>query len=130
MSIQRNVVGWFEIPVADMERAARFYETVFQFKLHRQPMGELDMAWFPWVEGEAPGAGGSLVYHAEFYKPSNEGTLVYFSSPANDLSRELSRVEAAGGKVLQEKTLIADDIGYMGVFLDTEGNRVALHSKA
>lgn len=120
-------VGWFEIPVQDMDRAIKFYEEVFVCSLDKQIMGDFQMAWFPWDE-EGKGAGGSLVYHKEFYKPSGEyGALVYFSS--EDCSVELARVEKAGGKVQIPKRMIAPDIGYMGVFLDTEGNRVAIHSR-
>ena len=127
MELQRNVVGWFEIPVSDMERAIKFYETVFQFKLERQNMGDLDMAWFPYAD--VPGSPGSLVYHKEFYKPSTDGMLIYFTSQSGDLSNELSKVEPAGGKVLMQKKLITEDIGYMGLFTDTEGNRIAVHSR-
>jgi len=127
--MERNVVGWFEIPVTDMDRAIRFYEKVFDFKIERNQMGPLDMGWFPWTEGDGPGSGGSLVKHEEFYKPSTNGSLVYFTAHSGDLDNELSRVEDAGGQVLQGKTLIADDIGYMALFLDTEGNRIAMHSR-
>jgi len=128
MDIKHNVVGWFEIPVTDMERAISFYETVFAFKLSRQQMGPSDMAWFPMVEGGI-GAAGSLICFPEAYKPSEEGTVVYFTAFSGDLSDELSRVEKAGGKVLKEKTLITEEIGYYGLFLDTEGNRIAIHSR-
>ena len=126
--MKNNVVGWFEIPVTDMDRAVKFYETILGIELSRQPMGDLDMAWFPWVEGGL-GASGSLVRHPQFYKPSADGTLVYLTPPSGDLATELGRVEGAGGTVLQQKTLITEEIGYMGVFLDTEGNRVAIHSR-
>lgn len=106
----------------------KFYETVFDFKLDRQQMDELDMAWFPWKE-EGLGAPGSLVHNPEFYTPSQEGTLVYFTAHSGDLSNELGRVEAAGGKVLIPKRQISPEHGYMAVILDTEGNRVALHSR-
>ena len=130
MSLEQknNVVGWFEIPVTNMERAIQFYEAVFGIKLERHQMGPLDMAWFPWVEN-GMGASGSLVYNREFYKPSRDGVLVYFTAQSGDLYAELSRVEAAGGKVLVPKALIAEDVGYMAVFVDSEGNRVALHSR-
>ena len=130
MSLNRNVVGWFEIPVLDMERAIRFYEEVFQYKLSRNVMGPLDMAWFPGAEGvDSPGSPGSLVCYKEFYKPSADGTLIYFTGPSGDLKNELSRVEKAGGKILIPKKQISPDIGYMAVFLDTEGNRIALHTR-
>ena len=85
------------------------------------------MAWFPYAD--KPGASGSLVHDNKFYKPSQDGVLIYFSSPSEDLKNELDKVESAGGKVLIQKKLISEDIGYMGMFLDSEGNRVAIHSK-
>lgn len=68
VELKRNVVGWFEIPVSDMERAIKFYKAVFNFELERHKMGELDMAWFPFAD--VPGSPGTLVFHKEFYKPS------------------------------------------------------------
>ena len=126
--MKNNMVGWFEIPVIDMDRAIKFYETVFDIKIQRENLGELEMGWFPFAE-DGLGASGSLVKHETFYKPSTDGTLVYFTPPSGDLKNELGRVEVAGGKVLMEKKLIAEDIGFMGLFLDTEGNRVAIHSR-
>jgi predicted enzyme related to lactoylglutathione lyase len=125
---KNNVIGWVEVPVADMERAMRFYETVFDFKIERHQMGPLDMGWFPYFENGL-GSGGSLVYQKEYYKPSTDGVLVYFTARSGDLKNELARVEKAGGKVLQQKTLIAEGFGYMALFIDSEGNRVALHSR-
>ena len=123
-----NMVGWFEIPVLDMNRAKAFYEMVFKVKIHVEQFGDILMGWFPFPKDpEAKGAGGSLVQNAAFYKPSAEGTLVYFSSL--EINDELSRLENAGGVLLQEKTLISEEIGYMAMFIDTEGNRIALHSR-
>ena len=128
MEIKRNMVGWFEIPVENMERAIKFYETIFDIKLSLMKMGLMEMAMFPTID-KLPGAQGTLVYNKEHYKPSTDGTLIYFTSQAADLSVELSRVEKAGGKVLQEKKQISHDYGYMGLFIDSEGNRLAIHSK-
>ncbi|MCB2218855.1 MAG: VOC family protein [Bacteroidetes bacterium] len=128
MKVNHNVVGWFEIPVHEMERAIRFYESVFDYKLIRQQMGELDMAWFPSVP-DAIGSGGSLVQSPDFYKPSQQGPLVYFTAFSGDLNHELMRVEKAGGKIVQPKTEITPDIGFMAVIIDSEGNRIALHSR-
>ena len=125
---KNNVVGWFEIPTENMDRAVKFYETVFDFKLQREKMGELDMAWFP-SNMEAYGSAGSLVYMPEFYKPSADGPLVYLTANSGDLATELGRVVAAGGQVLMEKKQISPEHGYMGLFLDSEGNRVAMHSR-
>ncbi len=126
--MKNNIVGWFEIPVEDMDRAVAFYEQVFNITLLRRPMGDLDMAWFPWEE-HGLGAPGSLVRHIEFYRPSAEGILIYMSSQSGDVADELSRVEAAGGRILRGKTHIAEGIGWMGLIIDSEGNRIALHSK-
>jgi uncharacterized protein len=128
MEIKRNMVGWFEIPVYDMNRAMKFYEIIFDIQLSPLKMGSIEMAMFPTIDN-LPGAQGALVFNTAFYKPSpTDGTLLYFTSQAADCAVELERVTAAGGKILQAKKLIAPNIGYMGLFLDTEGNRVAIHS--
>ena len=128
MEIAHNPIGWIEIPVIDMERAIKFYEAVFNFKLERHPMGPLDMAWFPTVK-DSIGASGSLVKHEKWYKPTLDGILIYFTAFSGDVDNELKKVEAAGGKVWISKKQISPDIGYMAVFEDTEGNRIALHSR-
>jgi predicted enzyme related to lactoylglutathione lyase len=126
--MENNIVGWFEVPVSDMDRATKFYETVFGLTLERNKMGDLDMAWFPWSDN-APGSPGSLVRDEAFYTPGQEGPLIYFSSQTGDLNDEVKKVEAAGGKVISPKKLIAEDIGYMALIIDSEGNRIALHSR-
>ncbi|WP_187269568.1 VOC family protein [Flagellimonas hymeniacidonis] len=124
--MEQNMVGWFEIPVVDMKRAKTFYDKVFQIEIQIQDFSGTLMGWFPWAEGK-PGANGSLIQH-EGYKPSNtDGVLIYFAS--EDVQKELDRIEAAGGKVLKPKTQISPEIGFMAVFLDSEGNRIALHSR-
>lgn len=128
MKITHNVVGWFEIPVIDMDRAIQFYEAVFGVTLNRQKMGSAVMAWFPFMEKEI-GSSGALIYQPDFYTPSQQGTLVYFTAFSGDLSIELGRVEKAGGKVMIPKTEISPEIGFMAVFTDSEGNRLALHSR-
>jgi predicted enzyme related to lactoylglutathione lyase len=127
--MKNNILGWFEIPAKDMDRAVKFYETVFDFNLLRQKMEGLDMAWFPWKE-DAPGAPGSLVYNEEFYSPSDKkGVLIYLTTPSGDLNKDLEKVKKAGGKVLIPRRQISEDYGYMAVILDSEGNRIALHSR-
>ncbi|WP_234416016.1 VOC family protein [Flagellimonas amoyensis] len=122
-----NMVGWFEIPVEDMERAKTFYETVFQIEIGLQDFGGTKMGWFP-MDHAKPGAAGSLIQNKDWYKPSgSEGTLLYFNSM--DVQNELDRIESNGGKIMQPKTQISKEIGFMAVFLDTEGNRIALHSR-
>jgi predicted enzyme related to lactoylglutathione lyase len=60
--------------------------------------------------------------------PSQQGALLFLSC-GPDLSAALAKVEPAGGKVVLPKTLIpGGEAGYMAIILDTEGNRVGLHS--
>jgi uncharacterized protein len=128
MDINHNVAGWFEIPVTDMDRAIKFYQTVFDFKLEYHKLGPLEMAWFPYVE-KSIGSAGSLVLNTSNYKPSSDGVLIYFTAFSVDVSIELGRVEAAGGKALMPRTQISPEIGFMALFMDSEGNRIALHSR-
>ena len=125
--MKNNIVGWFEIPVTDMERAITFYQTVLGVQLQRNQMESVDMAWFPHNQ-EGYGAGGTLIYHEEYYKPSTDGIMIYLSSPTDDVANERAKVEAAGGKVILEKTQISDEHGYYGLLIDSEGNRIAFHS--
>ncbi|WP_053992334.1 VOC family protein [Mangrovimonas sp. TPBH4] len=120
-----NMVGWFEIPVSDMARAKAFYETVFQVEISLHDFGGLLMGWFP-DRGEVPGAQGTLIKQ-DSYIPSQEGTLIYFIS--ENVQNELDRIEAAGGQIYQPKTQISPEHGYMAAFIDSEGNRIALHSR-
>lgn len=121
----KTAVSWFEIPAKKISRAKKFYEAIFDVEMQDMDLGtELKMTMFPVEEG---GTGGAICEHKEWYKPSMDGTLVYLSANP-DLQTVLSRVESNGGKVLQEKTKITDEYGYMAIFLDTEGNRLALHS--
>ncbi len=123
--MKANPVAWFEIPVTDIHRAISFYETVFDIKIQFLDLGGPKMGLFPEVEGAQGSPGGLMQYDS--YVPSHEGTLVYLS--CDDLQNEMDRIEAAGGKILRTKVQISPEHGYMGVFEDTEGNRVALHSR-
>ena len=124
-----QMVGWFEIPVSDMNRAVKFYSAVFKIDIKVQQFGPTAMGWFPFPDdANAKGAGGSLIHNPDHYKPSDQGSLIYFTSRSGDINDELGRIEAAGSTVLKTKTQISEDHGYMALFLDTEGNRIALHS--
>lgn len=124
--MEQNMVGWFEVPVTDMQRAKAFYETVFEVDIQVHQMGELEMGWFPMANGKS-GASGTLVKHLDFYRPSaTSGVVIYFSCA--DVATTLERVSREGGTVLQPKKQIGEGYGYMGLFVDSEGNRIALHS--
>ena len=123
----KNPFTWIEIYVEDMSRAQKFYETVLNIELDELPMpegmGEMQMMSFPWSENER-NISGALV-KMEHMKAGTGGTLVYFA--CDDCSLEESRVEKAGGKVLQPKMAIGD-YGFCSIVMDTEGNSVGLHS--
>lgn len=119
------MVGWFEIPVADMNRAKMFYESVFDIAIGIHEFGDFQMGWFPNDSGKSS-ATGSLVKH-ETYIPSMTGPLIYFS--CKDVNTELSRVVEAKGEILRPKSPIGEEHGFMALIKDTEGNRIALHSQ-
>lgn len=119
-----NVLNWFEIPTLDLNRAIIFYSDIFSYpSMYKMDLGGLQMAIFP-MEGN--GVGGALCQY-ESYKPSLEESLIYLNANP-DLSVPLSKVETAGGKILMPKKQISPEIGFMALIVDSEGNRVALHS--
>ncbi|MCE9620616.1 MAG: VOC family protein [Planctomycetes bacterium] len=118
-------IAWFEIPTADFARAQKFYEGIFETKLRVLQVGpDFQMAAFT----DGAQMHGALIKQAT-YEPSHKGTMVYFDA-GPDLNAVLNRVEKFGGKILRAKLQISPEYGYMGLFEDSEGNRVALHSMA
>jgi len=117
-----NPVNWFEIPVTDLARAKKFYETALGVELKETEMGPNKMGWFP-MEMGAPGAAGALI-QGDGYQPSQEGSLVYLH--VDKIDPTLKAIEGAGGKTLVPRMSIGDH-GHVAQFADTEGNRVALH---
>lgn len=120
----QNFCVWFEIPVKDFNRAKKFYSEIFQVKIEQQQMGDDLMGFLP-MKGYA---NSGAIVQGEGYIPSDKGALIYFNG-GDDLKVIQDRIRPAGGKVIMEKRKISDDIGFMSIFLDTEGNRLALHSR-
>lgn len=120
-----NALNWFEIPVDDFDRAKMFYERLFRYAMPEMRMGPARMGFFPY--DQASGNVGGAIVKVDDFLPAHNGTLVYLNG-GDDLSLLLARVEDAGGKVVLDKTGITPEIGYYATFLDTEGNKVALHS--
>jgi predicted enzyme related to lactoylglutathione lyase len=121
-----DAISWFEIPTTDLDRAQRFYEAIFDIQMIPMDMPQLKMRMFP--VDNSKNVGGALNYAPDFYKPSaTDGPLIYLNANP-DVQIVLDKIEAAGGKILVPKTEISPEYGHMAVFLDTEGNRVALHS--
>ena len=122
-----TAISWFEIPTTDLARATKFYESIFALSLIPMDMGPIQMRMFP-LDDMNSGTGGALVHNKDFYQSSaTDGPLIYLNGNP-DVQNVLDRVEKAGGKILVPKTEISPEYGYMAVILDTEGNRVGLHS--
>ncbi|HQV61930.1 MAG: VOC family protein [Chitinophagaceae bacterium] len=122
-----NAISWFEIPATDIDRAQKFYETIFQIQMQPMDFQQTKMRMFP-LDDPMKGIGGTLIDSGGFHKPSaTDGPLLYLNGNP-DVQITLDRVEAAGGKIVVPKTEISPEYGYMAVFIDTEGNRIALHS--
>lgn len=122
-----NAISWFEIGTSDLERATKFYETIFDLKLNPLDLPNIKMRMFP-LDNLMTGIGGALVDSGGFHKPSStDGPLIYLNGNP-DVQKILDRVEAAGGKIMVPKTEISPEYGFMAVIIDTEGNRIGLHS--
>ena len=119
MKSLKSLISWVEIPVIDMARATAFYEAILETKLQIAPMGELTMAFFMVQDG---GIGGALCKHEGYYKPSENGIVIYLTAQPD--------IKLANGKVIMEEKLISPTSGSMAMFLDTEGNRIALYDNS
>lgn len=118
-----NPVGWFDLNVGSLNRAKKFYETVFNVKLTNAPVEWGKQSFFPFNH-ESPNISGALVEKTDFV-PSSNNTVIYFETEDN--IAEEQRIEKAGGKVLKPKMSIGK-FGFISIFIDTEGNTVGLHS--
>lgn len=119
---EQSVISWFEIPTVDIQRAAAWYSTIFEIEMAPFEMGDTTMAFFPMVEGTT---GGALV-QAPQMKPSMDGSLVYLNAK-DQMETLLGRIAENGGQVIMPRTSIGEH-GFIAMFGDCEGNRVALHS--
>lgn len=123
----QNAISWFEIGTTDLERATKFYETIFNVTLNPLDMDNIRMRMFP-LDDMMTQVGGALVDSGGFHKPSStDGPLIYLNGNP-DVQNILDKVEGAGGKILVPKTEISPEYGFMAVIIDTEGNRIGLHS--
>lgn len=127
MDKKSNSLNWFEIPAKDIARAQKFYEAIFAIKMEpMQEMMGMQMVSFPWEQGSGK-ANGALV-KSKMHKPSKDGVVIYLNANPS-IQKVIDRVEKAGGKVVMPKTEIGPDIGVMAFFIDTEGNKMALHAQ-
>ncbi|MCF7919255.1 MAG: VOC family protein [Candidatus Cloacimonetes bacterium] len=111
---------FYEIPVADRTRAAKFYAEIFGVKLEWQENGGYYMAFFPKMSG--------ALVQGEGYMAGSNGCVFYLTC-GDDLQLVLDKVEAAGGKVIYPKMKISDEYGYSSHIIDSEGNKLGLWSR-
>jgi predicted enzyme related to lactoylglutathione lyase len=119
----QSTIEWFEIPAVDFDRAVKFYDSVLGVQLRKEIFAGMSNGIFPYDQGTT---GGAVVFNPA-HQPGNQGTVVYLSA-RGDLDGALSRVPAAGGRVIMPKTAIGDP-GYIAIVIDTEGNKVGLHQE-
>ncbi|MFZ1369052.1 MAG: VOC family protein [Ferruginibacter sp.] len=123
----QNAISWFEIPTTDIDRAQKFYEAIFGITMIPMDMPNIKMRMFP-LDDMMTQVGGALCDSGGFHKASaTDGPLIYLNANP-DVQGVLDKVEAAGGTVMMPKTEISPEYGFMALFMDTEGNRIGLHS--
>ena len=122
--MMHNAASWFEIPVADFDRAKRFYSTIYNFDMPEMVMGPVKMGIL--LHDRTNGGIGGAIVCGEGYVPSKTGAKVYLNG-GSDLSVVLDRVVPAGGAIVVGKTAVGD-MGFIAIVEDTEGNYISLHS--
>ncbi len=118
-----NSVVWVDIPVVELDRAIRFYSGVLGREVQKQEYPGMAIGLLPGYESDVSGC----LFVKEDERPSATGLLVYLNADGR-LDEAVDAVEPNGGKVLQPKHSIGPH-GYRAIILDSEGNRIALHSK-
>jgi uncharacterized protein len=119
----KSYVSWFEIPAINFQQAVDFYNHIYDIDMEKNFDDQYAMAYFPAQKG----VGGAIVA-GPGSTPSDTGPLLYLNG-GNDLEKVLRKIEPAGGRVIMPKTLISEEAGYFAIFIDSEGNKLALHSK-
>lgn len=118
-----NVISFFDIPATDFSRAVSFYKAILGLEIRETEMFGTKMGFFP---SDGKNVSGAVVQGVD-YKPSTEGVVAYLNG-GNDLQKVLDKVEANNGSVIVPKMHVSPEVGYIGIFIDTEGNKMAVHS--
>jgi predicted enzyme related to lactoylglutathione lyase len=119
----KNLISIFEIPATNFSRAINFYQIILDISIEEIDMGGVPMGLFPSDGSTVSGA----VIKGEDYRPSADGVIIYLNGGDN-LQVVLDRVEANNGKIIVPKTQISPEMGFYALFIDSEGNRLGLHS--
>lgn len=120
----KSLISIVEIPTMDFSRAVAFYQAILNISIEEIDMEGTQMGLFP---GDGEAVSVALIKGDE-YKASKDGTIVYLNA-GDDLKIVADKIEPAGGKVVVPKTEISPEIGFFAMFIDTEGNKLGLHSK-
>lgn len=121
----QHLINWFEVPVTDFDRAVKFYSQILDVDIEQTEMFGMKMGFLP---SDGNNVSGALVL-GEGCEPSQNGVLVYLNG-GDDLQPILDRIEKNQGKVIVPKTQISPEMGYFALFIDTEGNKLGIHSNA
>jgi len=119
----KNFISIIEIPVSDFPRAVRFYQGVVGVSIQKMEMGGVTMGVLPNEEGTV----NVVLAKGDDYKPTAGGAVLYLQA-GDDLQPMLDRVKQHGGQILVPKTEISPEMGFFALFIDTEGNKLGLHS--
>lgn len=118
-----NLINWFEIPATDFKRAVNFYKKILSLEINETEMFGTKMGFFPSTGKNVSGA----IICGPDNKPSMDGATIYLNGGEN-LQKVLDKVEPNNGNIIVPKTQISPEMGYFAMFIDTEGNKLALHS--
>jgi predicted enzyme related to lactoylglutathione lyase len=117
-----NQIVWCDIPVLDLDRAVRFYSAVLGQEVKKQEFPGMTIGILPHNDGEV----GACLFTGEEEKPSQKGTMIYLNAN-HRLDEAIAAVVPNGGKIDKPKHPIGP-FGFRAIIIDSEGNRVALHS--
>jgi len=117
-----NQIVWCDIPVLDLDRAIKFYSAILGAQVKKEQFPGMTIGILPHQDGEV----GGCLYTSNDEKPSEKGIMIYLNANGR-LDDAIAAVALNGGKVIQPKQPIGP-YGFRAILLDSEGNRVALHS--
>jgi predicted enzyme related to lactoylglutathione lyase len=117
-----NQIVWCDIPVVDLDRAVKFYSAVLGQPVKKQDFSGMTVGILPHNDGEV----GGCLFTSAGETPSGKGIMIYLNANGR-LDEAIAAVAVNGGKIVQTKHPIGP-FGFRAVVLDSEGNRVALHS--
>ncbi len=119
-----NFITWFEIPATNFNRAVSFYKKILDIEIQETEMFGSQMGFFPSDDKHVSGA----IVHGDDYNPVNDGIIIYLNG-GKDLQVILDKVQKVNGTIIVPKTQINPETGFFGMFIDSEGNKMAVHSR-